>query len=160
MQGLDAIDILILKTLQEDAKLTTKELAQIVGLSASPVFERLKRLERRGYIRKYVAVLDANKVGNGIIVMCNIRLKQHGQDYADQFMDAIMQLEEVTECYNTSGEYDFLIKIYVRDMQHYQDFVLHTLGRMECVGSLHSVFVIGEVKCTNAVPLPPVEQIP
>lgn len=154
MQGLDSIDIMILKTLQEDAKLTTKELAQVVGLSASPVFERLKRLERRGYIRKYVAVLDANKVGNGIIVMCNIRLKQHGREYADQFMEAIRGLDEVAECYNTSGDYDFLIKIYVRDMQHYQDFVLHTLGRMECVGSLHSVFVIGEVKCTNAVPLP------
>lgn len=153
MDKLDKIDRNILKTLQRDAHLTTKELAAAVNLSPSPVFERQKRLEREGYIQKYVAVVDAKKVGNGFIVLCNIRLKQHSKDNGRQFMAAINELEEVTECYNTSGDYDFMMKLYVRDMAHYQDFVLNTLGEIECIGSLHSIFVIGEVKNSHAVPI-------
>ena len=153
MEKLDDTDIKILKALQANAKLTTKELADIVNLSATPVFERQKRLERGGYIKKYSAILDAEKLGNGIVVFCNIVLKQHGKVYGRQFMEAIANIQEVTECYNTSGDYDFMMKVYVKDMKHYQDFVLNTLGEIECIGSLHSVFVIGEVKDTGGVPM-------
>lgn len=152
-ERLDDIDRKILRTLQQNAHLTTKELAATVNLSSSPVFERQKRLEREGYIQKYVAVVDAKKVGNGFIVLCNIRLKQHSKTYGSRFMAAINALEEVTECYNTSGDYDFMMKLYVRDMEHYQDFVLNTLGEIDCIGSLHSIFVIGEVKNAHAVPI-------
>ncbi len=150
---LDAIDIKILKVLQQNSKLTTKELAEAVHLSASPTFERQKRLEREGYIQKYVAVVDPDMVGNGMIVLCNIRLKQHGKEYAQEFVDAMKGMEEVTECYNTSGDFDFIIKVYVRDMHHYQDFVLNRLGEMQSIGSVHSVFVIGTVKDTHSVPV-------
>lgn len=153
MEKLDDIDIKILKALQRNAKLTTKELAEEVHLSPTPVFERQKRLEREGYIKRYMAVLDAEKLGNGIIVFCNIVLKQHGKEYGRQFMAAITEIEEITECYNTSGDYDFMMKVYVRDMKHYQDFVLNTLGEVDCIGSLHSVFVIGEVKDSGGVPV-------
>ena len=153
MEELDKIDIEILRILQRNANLTTKELATMVNLSPSPVFERQKRLEREGYIEKYVAVVNPHKVGNGFIVLCNIRLKQHNREYGNQFMEAISRIEEVTECYNTSGDYDFMMKIYVKDMQHYQDFVLNTLGVIDCIGSLHSIFVIGEVKNACAVPV-------
>ena len=150
---LDRTDILILRELQKDAKLTTKELAAKVNLSPSPTFERQKRLEREGYIQRYVAVVDPIKVGNGIMVLCNVRLKHHSKEFSRQFTSVIAEIEEVVECFNTSGEYDYMLKIYARDMRHYQDFILGTLGDLDCIGSLHSVFVIGEVKNTLSVPI-------
>ena len=150
-EDLDNIDITILRTLQKNSRLTTKELAAKIHLSTSPAFERQKRLEREGYIKGYMAVIDAEKVGNGILVLCNIRLKQHTEDLIQQFMDAVRNIDEITECFNTSGDYDFLIKVYAKDMKDYQQFMQHTLGRIECVGSLHSVFVIDETKNTHGV---------
>lgn len=150
---LDDIDIKILRTLQYNANLTTKELAALVNLSPSPVYERQRRLEKEGYIEKYVAVVNPQKAGNNMIVFCNICLKQHNKEIGQSFMSAISNVKEVTECYNTSGDYDFMMKIYVRNMEHYQDFVLNTLGVIESIGSLHSVFVIGEVKNVHAVPI-------
>lgn len=149
--NLDKTDIEILRILQENSRLTAKELAARVHLSHSPVFERQKRLEREGYIKGYMAVVDAEKVGNRILVLCNIRLKQHTEELIQQFMDAVQDIEEITECFNTSGDYDFLIKVYARDMKDYQQFMQHTLGKMQCVGSLHSVFVIDETKNTHGV---------
>ena len=152
-ESLDKIDILILRELQKDAKLTTKELAAKVNLSPSPVFERQKRLEREGYIKKYIAVVDPIKTGNGIMVLCNVRLKQHSKEFSQRFTAVISQIDEVVECFNTSGDYDYQLKIYARNMQDYQEFVLGTLGDLDCIGSLHSIFVIGEVKNTLSVPL-------
>ena len=150
---LDRTDILILRELQKDAKLTTKELAAKVNLSPSPTFERQKRLEREGYIQRYVAVVDPIKVGNGIMVLCDVRLKHHSKEFSRQFTSVIAGIDEVVECFNTSGEYDYMLKIYARDMRHYQEFILGTLGDLDCIGSLHSIFVIGEVKNTLAVPI-------
>lgn len=150
---LDDIDIKILRQLQINANLTTKELADLVHLSTSPVYERQKRLEREGYIEKYVAIVNPKKTQNNMIVFCNICLKQHGKAIGEDFMSSIANLDEVTECYNTSGDYDFMMKIFVRDMEHYQDFILNTLGVIESIGSLHSIFVIGEVKNTHALPI-------
>lgn len=153
METLDRTDILILRELQKDAKLTTKELAAKVNLSPSPTFERQKRLEREGYIRRYVAVLDPIKAGNGIMVLCNVRLKHHSKEYSRQFTSVIAEIDQVVECFNTSGDYDYQLKIYAQNMQDYQNFVLGTLGDLECIGSLHSIFVIGEVKNTLSIPV-------
>lgn len=150
-EDLDSTDIAILRILQKNSRLTTKELAAKVHLTHSPAFERQKRLEREGFIKGYMAVVDAEKVGNGILVLCNIRLKQHTEALIQQFMDAVQDIEEITECFNTSGNYDFLIKVYARDMKDYQRFMQHTLGKIECVGSLHSIFVIDETKNTHGV---------
>lgn len=150
---LDRTDILILRELQKDAKLTTKELAAKVNLSLSPTFERQKRLEREGYIQRYVAVVDPIKVGNGIMVLCNVRMKHHSKEFSRQFTSVIAGIDEVVECFNTSGDYDYMLKIYAKDMRHYQEFILGTLGDLDCIGSLHSIFVIGEVKNTLAVPI-------
>ena len=152
--SLDETDRRILKILQQDSHLTVKELAARVHLSPSPVFERQKRLEREGYIVRYMAVVDAHKVGNGILVLCNIRLKQHTQALIQEFMDVVQGIDEITECYNTSGDYDFLIKVYAQDMKSYQQFMLNTLGKIDCIGSLHSIFVIDETKNTRGVPVP------
>ena len=92
-------------------------------------------------------------MGNTIVVFCNIKLKQHSGRLSEEFMEAVRNIDEITECYNTSGDFDFMIKIFVRDMAHYQDFVLHKLGRIDSIGSLHSVFVIGEVKAQSMIPI-------
>ena len=148
---LDETDRKILRILQRNSDLTVKELAAKLHLSTSPTFERQKRLERDGYIERYMAVVNPHKVGNGIMVLCNIRLKQHSQELIQEFMDVVQNLEEITECYNTSGDYDFLIKVYAHDMKSYQQFMLNTLGTIDCIGSLHSIFVIDETKNTHAV---------
>ena len=143
---LDEIDLQILKTLQKNAKLTTKELAEAVHLTPTPVFERQKRLERQGYIRRYVAILDPEKLGLGLQVFCKVKLKQINREIAEAFTRRIQRIPEVTECYNTSGAYDYLLKVRARDMKQYQEFVLTKLGNIESVGSIESTFVMSEVK--------------
>ena len=143
---LDEIDIQLLKTLQKNAKLTTKELADAVHLTPTPVFERQKRLERQGYIRKYVAVLDPEKLGLGLLVFCKVKLKQINHEIADSFTRRILRMPEVTECYNTSGAYDYLLKVRARDMKQYQEFILTKLGELDTVSSIESTFVMCEVK--------------
>ena len=152
-ETLDETDRKILRILQCNSDLTVKELAAKLHLSTSPTFERQKRLERDGYIERYMAVVNPHKVGNGIMVLCNIRLKQHSQELIQEFMDVVQNLEEITECYNTSGDYDFLIKVYAHDMKSYQQFMLNTLGTINCIGSLHSIFIIDETKNTHGVPI-------
>ena len=152
-ETLDKTDRKILRILQCNSDLTVKELAAKLHLSTSPTFERQKRLERDGYIERYMAIVNPHKVGNGIMVLCNIRLKQHSQELIQEFMNVVQNLEEITECYNTSGDYDFLIKVYAHDMKSYQQFMLNTLGTINCIGSLHSIFVIDETKNTHGVPI-------
>ena len=143
---LDEPDLQILKTLQKNAKLTTKELADAVHLTPTPVFERQKRLEKKGYIKKYVAVLDADKLGLSLQVYCKVKMKQINHEIADAFSRQIQRIPEVTECYNTSGSYDYLLKVRARDMKQYQEFVLNKLGEIENVSSIESTFVMSEVK--------------
>ena len=143
---LDETDRQILKTLQKNAKLTTKELADAVHLTPTPVFERQKRLERQGYIKKYVAILEPEKLGLGLLVFCKVKLKQINHEIADAFVRRIQRIPEVTECYNTSGAYDYLLKVRARDMKQYQEFVLTKLGDIDSVASIESTFVMSEVK--------------
>lgn len=153
MEELDATDIAILRELQKNAKLTLKELALSVHRSSTPVFERVKYLEQNGYIRKYTAILDAEKLNKGFCVFCNVKLMQHSRDNGNRFKDAIMAIDEVCECYNISGDFDFLLKVRVPDMKHYQDFVLNKLGVIDSIGSLQSIFVMSEIKQEYAIPL-------
>ncbi|SFD23958.1 Lrp/AsnC family transcriptional regulator [Algibacter pectinivorans] len=153
MQNLDPIDLRLLELLQQNGKLTTKEIAIKVNLSSTPVYERIKRLEKTGVIKKYVALVEAEKVGKGLIVFCDITLKEHTKEIGHQFVQEIMFSKYVCECYNISGDYDFRLKVMVRDMKHYQDFVLNELGSIKNVGSAHSTFVMGVIKHDYSVPL-------
>lgn len=153
MLDLDETDLKLLRLLQENADQTTKQLADKVNLSPTPVFERVKRLKKNGYIQKYVAVLDAEKLNRGLTVFCNITLKQHTKEIGNRFVQDIKAIREVTECYNISGDYDFLLKVMVVDMKHYQDFVLNGLGSVKNIGSAHSTFVMGQIKNTHAIPI-------
>ncbi|MEP1489510.1 MAG: Lrp/AsnC family transcriptional regulator [Algibacter sp.] len=150
---LDAIDVRILKQLQKNSNLTNKELSVKVNLSRTPVFERVKKLEKAGYIKQYVAILDAEKLDKGLTVFCNITLKEHTREIGNQFVKDILVLKEVVECYNISGDYDFLLKVLVKDMKQYQNFVLNHLGGVQNIGSAHSTFVMGEIKNVYAVPI-------
>lgn len=145
-EELDKTDLMILRTLQQNARLTTKELAATVHLSTTPVFERQKRLERMGYIRKYVAVLDADKLNRGFVVFCNVKLRRMNRDIARDFTERIREVPQVSECYNISGNFDYLLKIHAPDMKSYQEFILNTLGAIESVGSIESTFVMSEIK--------------
>lgn len=153
MEKLDQVDRRILRELQKDSNMTTKELANRVNLSSTPVFERIKRLENKGYIKKYVAILDRDKLERGLMVFCNVTLKEHSKEIGHQFVKDIISLPEVTECYNTSGDFDFLLKVLVQDMKHYQSFVLDGLGGIANIGSAHSTFVMGEIKQSYAIPI-------
>ena len=133
--------------------MTTKELADAVHLTPTPVFERQKRLEKKGYIKKYVAILDPEKLGQGLQVYCKVKLKQINHEIADAFVRRIQRIPEVTECYNTSGAYDYLLKVRARDMKQYQEFILNKLGEIENLSSIESTFVMSEVKQTYGLSL-------
>lgn len=152
-QKLDNVDLQILKLLQRNARITTRELAREVNLSTTPVFERIKRLEKEGYIREYTAVLDANKLGQGFTVFCSVKLKQMSKAAANDFVACIKDIPEVAECYNITGEYDYLLKINAPDMRYYNEFIINTIGTIDSVGSVLSSFVMNEIKHTNSLPL-------
>ena len=153
MDTLDKTDLQILSILQSNARLTTKELASQVNLSSTPVFERLKRLENGGYIKKYIAVVDAEKLNQGFIVFCSVKLSKLNRDIAAEFTKIVQDIPEVTECYNISGSYDYLLKIHAPNMKYYQEFILNVLGGIDSLGSLTSTFVMDEVKHNYGIPL-------
>lgn len=146
MDELDKTDLLLLKILGDNSNFTIKELATQVNLSPTPVLQRVKKLETNGYIKKYIALLDHEKFSHGFIVFCNIKLKQHDRKIGHNFVDDIMKIDEVVECYNISGDYDFILKVFAKSMKHYQDFVFNKLGSVESIGSTQSTFVMSEIK--------------
>jgi Lrp/AsnC family leucine-responsive transcriptional regulator len=150
---IDKIDCKLLELLQEDSKKTTKEYANHLNLSVTAAYERIKRLEKTGIIRKYVALVDKKKIDKAFVVLCHIKLVQHTKAYVLQFENEVQGLQEVVECYHTSGDYDYILKIYVRDMEAYRDFMVTKLTALNHIGSTQSSFVINEVKHTTRIPL-------
>ncbi len=146
VQELDETDIRILRILQENCRLTTKELALKIHLSTTPTFERQKRLERMGFISKYIAVLDAGRLDRGFMVFCNVSMKQINRDIATEFAGVVSQWAEVTECYNVSGDGDYLLKVCVASMRNYQEFILNKLGSFPYVAHVRSIFVMDTLK--------------
>lgn len=144
--SIDATDIKILQELQQNARLTTKELAARVNLSTTPVYERIKRMERDGIIKRYIAVLNAEKLNQGFVVFCSIKMSKIGRDIATEVARTVASIPEVTECYNISGHNDYLLKIHAPNMKYYQEFVLNVLGTIPHLGSLESSFVMDEIK--------------
>ena len=153
METLDDTDRKILEVLQDNSRLTTKELASRVNLSTTPVYERVKRLENEGYIKKYVAVLGAEKLNMGFMVFVNVELSKQTLVDKREFVDIIMGIPEVMECYNVAGKSDYLLKIHAPDMRYYREFVLEVLGRIPSVGHVESIFVMEEAKHSTMLPL-------
>ena len=146
IQTLDDIDIRILRELQQNSRLTNKELAARIHLSTTPTFERHRRLEREGYIKMYTAIIDADRIDRSFAVYCNISFKQINREVADEFREIVSSWEEVTECYNVSGDCDFLMKVNVRGMKEYQEFILYKVGELDYVGRVQSVCVMETLK--------------
>lgn len=147
---MDAIDKNLLQLLQEDTKKTTKELSLKLNLSVTAVYERIKKLEREGIIDKYVALLNRNKIEKGFVVFCHIKLIQHSKDFLTKFESEVVKLDEVLECFHVSGDYDYILKICVKDMEEYREFMVTKLTTLNHIGSTHSTFMIGQVKNSTA----------
>lgn len=150
---LDATDIQILHLLQHDARLTNKEIADKLGKTTTPVFERIKRLEKEGFIQRYVAVLDKHKIDKPLVAFTNVQLKEHAHDMLKDFEKTIVAFDEVMECYHMTGMYDYMLKIVVKDMHEYQDFIVNKLARIPNIGTVQSGFVMTEIKHETAYKL-------
>ncbi len=146
---LDEKDLAILRLLQQNAKMTVREIATQVHLSPTPVHERIKRLEESGVIRQYVALVDHTKVKKGLMVICYVSLKEHNKQSGAKFIKAIHELHEVIECYNISGEFDFMLKVVAENMDAYYDFHVNKLSLIENMGRLQSIFIMGVIKQTH-----------
>lgn len=146
---LDKKDLEILRLLQQNARITVKEIAEKVHLSTTPVHERIKRMEEAGVIKQYATLLDHVKVKKGLMVICYVSLKQHSKSAGDKFIQTILELNEVVECYNISGEFDFMLKVVSEDMNAYYDFHVNKLSQIENMGHVQSVFVMGIIKQTH-----------
>lgn len=142
----DEIDKKILFFLQKDSKITTKELSINLNLSSTAVYERIKKLEKKGVIEKYVALINKEKVEKAFVVFCQIKLIQHKHAYVKKFEKEVIKFEEVLECYNVSGDYDYFLKIVVKNMEEYHNFLNDKLTTLDHISSAHSTFIMNEVK--------------
>ena len=150
---IDKIDLKILDLLQIDAHLTLKDIAQKINLSITPIYDRVKRLEKDGYIEKYVAILNKQKTGNNLIVYCQVTLVRQTIDLSGAFNDAIMNFPEVIECNFVSGEFDYLLKVILPDMDSYHYFHQKKLSVLPSVALINSYFAIKEIKDTTVLPI-------
>ncbi len=147
----DEIDKKLLGYLQEDSKQTNKALSNKLNLSVTAVYERIKKLEKARFIDKYVALVSKEKVNKSFVAFCHIKLVQHSQDYVVRFEKEVANINEVLECYHVSGDYDYLIKVLVKDMEAFREFMVKKLTTINHIGSTHSMFVINEVRHTTAI---------
>jgi len=149
--SLDTKDLSILALLQQNARMAVKEIAEKIHLSTTPVHERIKRMEASGVIKQYATLVDHTKVKKGLMVICYVSLKEHNKTAGVKFIKTIHALQEVIECYNISGEFDFMLKVLCEDMNAYYDFHVNKLSNIENMGHVQSVFVIGIIKQTHQV---------
>ena len=145
IEKIDGTDLKILRILQKDTKKTTKEIADILNLTSSPVYERIKRLEKQKFIKKYVAILDKKKLSVPITVICMVSLRYHNEGFIDKFEKQIKELKEVQDCYHMAGKVDFFLKINMESLDNYHEFVRTKLSRIENIGVLESYFVLKEI---------------
>lgn len=153
MEKIDELDITILKLLQDNAQLTSKELSAHLNLSLSPIYERIRRLERDGFIKKYVTLLDKDKLGFSLIAFCHVSLKEHAKFFLKKFEEDVLAFPEVVECYHVTGQFDYMLKIIVKDMKEYQNFIVNKLASLENIGNAQSQFVMTEIKETTKIPI-------
>lgn len=150
---LDNTDKKLLNLLQEDSKQTTKQLSLELNLSVTAVYERIKKLEKANVISKYVALVNPKKIEKSFLVFCHIKLVQHSREYLSLFEREILKLDEVSECFHLAGDYDYLLKIHVKDMPEYREFMVNKLTTIKHIGSSQSSFTISEVKNSTEVKL-------
>lgn len=144
--ALDLVDQKILHLLQEDGRITDSELAQRIGLTPTPTMERVRRLERDGYILGYRAVINPKKIGRGQNVFIKVSLKEHRREMIEAFLSAIQKMPEVQACYHTTGESDYMLKVAVRDVEDYEDFIMHKMTKAPAFARIESTIVLSVPK--------------
>jgi Lrp/AsnC family leucine-responsive transcriptional regulator len=150
---LDRTDKQLINILQTNSKQTTKQLSLQLHLSITAVYERIKKLEKAAIIKKYVAIINRNKIERSFLVFCHIKLIQHSKEFVTNFEREILKLKEVSECFHVSGDYDYILKVYVKDMDSYREFMITKLTAIKHIGSTQSYFAIGEVKNDTLIKL-------
>jgi Lrp/AsnC family transcriptional regulator, leucine-responsive regulatory protein len=150
---IDDLDIQILNELQDNGRITNRELAQKLGISASPTLERVKKLEQNGVIKKYATLVDPASVGIGIFTFVQVTLARHGKASVENFMDNVKDVDAILECYHTTGHADFLLKVGVKDIQAYEHFILHTLTELPDVQYLETMVVMSTIKNNSKLPI-------
>lgn len=149
--NIDEKDIAILKLLQQNARITVKEISDTVHLSTTPVHERIKRMEETGIIKQYATLLDHSKVKKSLMVICYVSLHQHSKNAGIKFIKLVQSLPEIVECYSISGEFDFMLKVMAENMDAYYDFHVNKLSSEDNIGHVQSVFVMGVIKQTHVL---------
>ncbi|MET0309514.1 MAG: Lrp/AsnC family transcriptional regulator [Sphingomonas sp.] len=152
-EELDSYERRILALLQEDASLSVAQIAEQVGLSASPCWRRIDRLESGGYIRRRVALVDRRKVGLNAQIFAQVKLNAHGRANLDEFSQAIREFPEVLECFVMMGSVDFLLRIVAQDIEAYERFFFDRLSRLPGIQEINSTVALSEIKSTTALPL-------
>ena len=150
---LDEVDVQLLALLQEDGRITNADLAKRVGLSPPSVLQRVRTLEKIGLIREYAALLDAERLGLKITALAMISLSLHQDRPIEAFRKAVQDIPEILECYHVSGEFDFLLKIVVRDMRAYEQLIRERLSKIKGIGQIKTSFVLATPKYTTKIPL-------
>lgn len=153
LRPLDKIDTNILHYLQNDGRLSNVKLAQLVNLSPTPCLERVRRLENQGYIRGYVALLNAKLLDAALVSFIEVSLDRTTTQALDKFRDEIMRMEEVQECHMVAGGFDYLIKVRTRDMEHYRQFLGEKLSVIEAISTTHTYVVMEEIKAGSTIQL-------
>ncbi len=151
MTNIDPTDRRILQLLQENAGYTNKEIAAKLGMSITPIFERIKKLKTSGVIKRIIAVVDKKALGKTLTAYCNVSLKVHAKDFLEKFERDIAELKEVQECYHIAGHYDYMLKVNTKDIDTYQLFITRKLAGLENIGNVQSSFVMKEIKHTYVI---------
>lgn len=150
---IDETDIRILDFLQKDANLTAKELSAKLSLSSTPIYERIRKLEKAGIIKKYVALLNPELLNKHLMVFINITIKEHHKDKRSKFLEKLLGLEDVVELYHTSGSHDFMAKVRFTNVKEYRDFLVDKVAPIENIADIDSQIVLDEIKYTTEVKL-------
>ena len=150
---IDDIDKKLLRILQKDASLTTKQIAAEIGLTVTPVHERIKKLEKSGVILAYKARLDLNVLGKELLVFCQVSIKDHSKENLLHFEQKVLDLDEVVSCYHVSGKHDYMLKVVQSNMQEYRNFITNKLAKISNIDNVYSTFVMQEVKVDGIIKL-------
>ncbi len=150
---LDKIDFQILKILQENGRITNLQLSNEIGLSPAPTLERVRKLEHSGYINSYHALVDEEKLGLGIKTFIQISLDFHQKDTIQTFINEIQAIKEVTECHHVTGQCEFLLKVYVRDIKSYEQLIMEKISRISVVKTFQTMMILSTNKKEPIVPL-------
>lgn len=153
LTSLDHDDLRILQLLQHDARLTNKEIADKIGKTVSPVYERIRKLKDDGIIQQYVAVLDKRKIGRALTAYTQVQLKEHADHMMKTFEKEVIKFQEVMECYHMTGQFDYLLKVDLADMDEYYSFIINKIAKLPNVGTVQSFFVLYEAKRETAYKL-------